>query len=147
MAKKIDKHQCDLASLELECMRALWALGPATVHQVRAEIGSRRPLAYTTVMTVMGRLARKGAARRKKRGRSHIYRAAIAEHAVRSRAVEKLVRGFFDGSPEKLFEYLRDPWWTMVGGGKPAKSPVSPQQGLPRGTVDSGAEGIDASLL
>ncbi|MGE5325632.1 MAG: BlaI/MecI/CopY family transcriptional regulator, partial [Deltaproteobacteria bacterium] len=73
MPRKKSNHLLDLPPLELECMKALWALSEATVEEIRADMMPRRPLAYTTVLTVMDRLARKGVADRRKRGRAHVY--------------------------------------------------------------------------
>lgn len=87
-------------------MKALWALGEATVEDIRARLLPTRPLAYTTVMTVMDRLARKGVAERRKRGRAHLYSSAVAEEAVREHALGRLVENFFGGSREKLRDHL-----------------------------------------
>jgi len=54
-------------------MAALWAEGKATVHEIRAHLLPRRPLAYTTVMTVMENLYRKGWLRRHRVGRAWSY--------------------------------------------------------------------------
>jgi predicted transcriptional regulator len=52
--------------------------GSVTVRQVAASIRSRQPLAYTTVMTVMERLARKGFLDRRKVGRAYSYQPRIS---------------------------------------------------------------------
>jgi BlaI family transcriptional regulator, penicillinase repressor len=106
MARKSRNSLFDLPSLELQCMKALWALGEATVEDIRARLLPTRPLAYTTVMTVMDRLARKGMAERRKRGRAHLYSSAIAQEAVREHALERLVENFFGGSREQLRNHL-----------------------------------------
>ena len=50
-----------LGDLEADVMEAIWALGHATVHDVLERLAAAdRELAYTTVMTVMSRLADKG---------------------------------------------------------------------------------------
>ena len=49
-----------LGSLELQVMEFMWQTGEATVQQVVKTINRRRPIAYTTVMTVMGHLVDKG---------------------------------------------------------------------------------------
>ncbi len=107
MARKTRNHQLDLPPLELDCMSALWRLGQGTVREVQATISTDRPLAYTTVMTVMGRLARKGIVERRKRGRAHVYRPAIPQERVRDRAVDQLTRNFFSGSRDRLRDYLK----------------------------------------
>lgn len=96
----------DLPPLELECMKALWALGEATVEDIRAGLMPRRPLAYTTVLTVMDRLARKGVVERRKQGRAHVYTSAVEEESIRERAVDRLVENFFAGSREDLRAHL-----------------------------------------
>jgi len=95
-----------LPLLELECLQALWALGQGTVQQLHARLLASRPLAYTTVMTVMDRLARKGVVAREKRGRAHLYRSLVAEEASQQDAVNQLVKDFFGGSREELLRYL-----------------------------------------
>ncbi|HVX66516.1 MAG TPA: BlaI/MecI/CopY family transcriptional regulator [Bryobacteraceae bacterium] len=95
--------------LELECLQALWKLREANVRDVRESLAGRRPLAYTTVMTLLERLVRKGAATRRKAGRSFLYAAVLEREALRRVAVRQLVESFFDGSPADLAAYLRTP--------------------------------------
>lgn len=58
-------------------MEAVWQDGPSTARQV-AERLSDRGLAYTTVLTVLGRLEGKGLLRRDRSGRAHTYRAVAS---------------------------------------------------------------------
>lgn len=63
-------------------MQVLWRRGSsATVREVHGELGVKRDLAYTTVMTVMDRLWRKGLLRREARGRAFQYVPAVSEAA------------------------------------------------------------------
>jgi BlaI family transcriptional regulator, penicillinase repressor len=94
--------------LELECLKALWTLGEGSVRQVQDAIASERQLAYTTVMTVMDRLARRGCVRRKKNGRSFVYAPVLTQSAVRTLAVQDLVDCLFGGSEESLRQFLSD---------------------------------------
>ena len=52
--------------LELECLKALWALGEGRVRDVRQVMVGNRNLAYTTVMTVLERLEKRGGVSRRK---------------------------------------------------------------------------------
>jgi predicted transcriptional regulator len=106
MARKTHNHRLDLPPLELDCMKTLWALGQGTVQEIRDQLFPKRPLAYTTVMTVMDRLAHKGVVEREKRGRAHVYRPSITEASVRDRAIARLSENFFQSSPEALRRYL-----------------------------------------
>lgn len=92
--------------LEVECLKTLWKLGESSVKDVRAELAPRRDLAYTTVMTLLDRLARKGAASRRKTGRLFLYSAVLPEDLLRRLAVKELVDSLFGGSPDALLEFL-----------------------------------------
>lgn len=93
--------------LELECLKALWTLGEGNVKQVREALSSSRSLAYTTIMTVLDRLARKDAVVRRKVGRSFVYAPVLSRDTLRRLAVKELVDSFFSGSEEDLISYLR----------------------------------------
>jgi BlaI family transcriptional regulator, penicillinase repressor len=109
MPRKNPDSLLDLPPLELQCMKALWSLGEATVEDIRAALMPRRPLAYTTILTVMDRLARKGMVERRKRGRAHLYSSAVQEESVREHAVGRLLDNFFAGSRDQLRSHLALP--------------------------------------
>jgi predicted transcriptional regulator len=116
----------DLPPLELECMKALWAQGEASVKEIRAHINGMngRGLAYTTIETIMDRLTRKGAVTRRKIGRAHVYTAQYQAAAARADAVSALVHHFFGGSRRALASYLA---------GEPLPEPATkPEARLPR---------------
>ncbi|HTS63754.1 MAG TPA: BlaI/MecI/CopY family transcriptional regulator [Candidatus Acidoferrales bacterium] len=93
--------------LELACLKALWTLGEGNVRSVQQSLAHSRPLAYTTVMTVLDRLVRKGKLTRRKVGRSFVYSPTATRDTLRKAAVRELLEGFFDGSPEQLLVFLR----------------------------------------
>src|SRR5689334_4777348 len=93
--------------LELACLRALWRLQEANVRSVQEIVGVERPLAYTTIMTVLDRLVRKGKVTRRKLGRSFSYAPSQSRDALRRAAVRELLDGYFDGSEEELVAFLR----------------------------------------
>ena len=95
--------------LELECLKTLWALGEANVKQVRDALAPERALAYTTVMTVLDRLARRGGVDRRKVGRSFVYMPVLTRDCVRRLAVKDLVDSFFGGSSQQLRDFLVQP--------------------------------------
>ena len=96
-----------LPELELEVMKILWSLDDATVGDVQDELKPTRPLAYTTVMTVLDRLTRKRAVTRRKRGRGYVYRPALSRDVARELALERLLNDYFADSPENLLAYVR----------------------------------------
>ncbi len=93
--------------LELECLRALWSMREGNVRQVREALLPARSLAYTTVMTVLERLVRKGAAARRKEGRSFVYAPLLSREVLRRVAVRELVDTLFGGSEQELIGYLQ----------------------------------------
>ncbi|HEX2710838.1 MAG TPA: BlaI/MecI/CopY family transcriptional regulator, partial [Candidatus Acidoferrales bacterium] len=96
----------DLAPLELECMNTLWPMGEATVRQIQQELAGSLPRAYTTIMTIMDRLAHKGVVTRRKVGRAYLYRPNLTAEEARAHAVTQVVEGFFEGSSEALARHL-----------------------------------------
>lgn len=107
--------------LELECLKALWRIGDGTVKDVRKVLTEQRNLAYTTVMTVLDRLVRRGGVERRKLGRSFVYTPRVGRDELRRLAVEELVDSFFDGSKEALLAYLTEA----------TQAPASPAAGRP----------------
>ncbi len=93
-----------LAQLELDCMKVLWRQPGATVAQVRA--GLDRPLAYTTVMTVLDRMASKGVVTRHKNGRAWLYAAELDRESARGEAISQLLANLFDNDRAALLEYI-----------------------------------------
>ena len=95
--------------LEMLCLKALWSLGEGNVTEVREVLAGSKPLAYTTVMTVLGRLAKKNVVTRRKVGRGFVYAPGISRDAIRRLALKEFVECFFDGSEQRLAEFLRRP--------------------------------------
>jgi len=87
---------------ELELMNILWESGPSTVQGVVDHLPADRPLAYTTVQTVLNVLHRKGGVRRKLRERAYHYEAAVSRFDAASTALRDLVDRLFGGSPEQV---------------------------------------------
>lgn len=97
-----------LGPLEADVMRRVWAASsPVSVRAVLGELNEQRsqPLAYTTVMTVMARLAEKGLLRRERRGRGFVYEAAVGDMA--EVAVRRVVREFGDAAVTRFVAEAR----------------------------------------
>lgn len=75
-------------------MAVLWAAEhDRTVAQVRDELAGERDLAYTTVMTVLDRLAKKGLVVRHRAERAWSYRPALAQHMYLARELAAVLEG------------------------------------------------------
>lgn len=148
----------ELPPLELECMKALWERGEASVRQIREQLAAdRRPLAYTTVETIMDRLTRKGAVERRKVGKAHRYTPVYQKREARAQAVAALVEHFFAGSRAALRAHLdgaplpesRRPLRVLAPAAAAAARPPRPQPVARRaGTRPAkGASRLDTTLL
>ncbi len=89
----------DFGPLEGEAMDVIWgAAAPVAVRQVVEALneGRKEPLAYTTVMTVMSRLAEKGVLTRNREGRGYLYEATAPDAA--GLAVQGVLRTYGDAA-------------------------------------------------
>jgi predicted transcriptional regulator len=89
-----------LTKLELELMQVIWRLGSCTVSAVQAELP--RPLAYTTVQTMLNILERKGKLSRELHGRAYCYSARVTEAKALGQGVRDVIDRMFGGSSEGL---------------------------------------------
>jgi predicted transcriptional regulator len=110
-----------LGDLERVAMEAVWELGPATARQV-AERLSSRSLAYTTWLTVLTRLERKGLLTKDTSGRAHVYTAvasredhiavlmqsALGQAADREAALQHFARTVTPAEADALRRALED---------------------------------------
>ncbi len=98
-----------LTDLELEVMHVVWELGCGTVRQVHDVLAERRPIAYTTVMTMMNILEEKEYLKRSKQGRAYVYEPIHPKQEILSSMVEDFVSRVFEGSAKPLvLRLLRD---------------------------------------
>jgi predicted transcriptional regulator len=75
--------------LQAELMRVLWDAGPGTVDEVRSRLPEAQRGAYTTVQTVLNRLAERGLLDRSRRGKSLVYSPRISEAEYVSSSVRR----------------------------------------------------------
>ena len=89
-----------LTPLELEIMNVLWEEGPANVQIVQQKLN--RPLAYTTVQTMLNILHRKGKVKRALRDRAYFYTAVVSRSHVTRQHIGDIIDRLFGGSAESL---------------------------------------------
>jgi predicted transcriptional regulator len=102
----------ELGNLEIHVMEILWARGQSSVRDVFERIG--RPLAYTTVMTTLERLFKKGLLLREKSGRAFLYAPAFSRDEWDRRRAGDLVAAFL-GGPQPSRELLVSSLLDAVG--------------------------------
>jgi BlaI family penicillinase repressor len=95
-----------LTGQELEIMKVVWRLETATVRQVYEELLKQRRIAYTSVMTIMNILERKGHLNRRQEDRAYVYLPAKPQKQVIGSMVREFVQRVFNGSAEPLLVHL-----------------------------------------
>lgn len=100
------KHH--LASLQLAIMQVLWDRGAATVAEVRDELAETRPLAYTTVGTMLAKMERNGQVTHTSEARVNVYRPAIRRERVNKSMVSDLAVRLFGGDVAEMVSHLLD---------------------------------------
>ena len=100
------KSLTHLGETEMEVLHHVWDLGEATVADVRERILEDRDVAYTTIMTVMKKLAEKGYLDYHKEGRSYVYQPAQEPNEVQHSLLRRLMDKVFEGSPSALVQTL-----------------------------------------
>jgi BlaI family penicillinase repressor len=96
-----------LGELEAQVMHKIWARpGPVTVRDIVGDLQHDRPIAYTTVMTLMRILQEKGYLTRATHEKAHVYRPAKPRQQVIGGMVRDFLDRVFDGAPDSLLLHL-----------------------------------------
>jgi BlaI family penicillinase repressor len=93
-----------LTGREMDIMNVLWKLGSGTVSEVQAELSDE--LAYTTVLTILRTLEKKGHVGHEAEGRAHRFVPLVERREAQESAIRRMVRKLFSGSPELLMAQL-----------------------------------------
>jgi predicted transcriptional regulator len=89
-------------------MDVVWDTGEVTVRDVHRSLESSRPLAYTTVMTTLGRLADKGFVKRIEDQPAHRYRALVSREQYARSTVKSVVDWLVNHFPDPAVAYFVD---------------------------------------
>lgn len=89
-------------------MKVVWSREKATVRDVYEDMLEERKIAYTTVMTMMNVLEKKGHLRKKAEGRSFLYRPTRPQQKVVGSMVREFVERVFGGAAGPLLAHLVD---------------------------------------
>lgn len=97
-----------LGPLEAEIMDVVWEQGDVTVRDVHQALNDRRPIAYTTVMTTLGRLADKGLLERVEAQPAHHYTALMTRDQYARSTVKSVVDWLVSHFPDPAVAYFLD---------------------------------------
>ena len=87
-------------------MKVVWGRDEATVREVYEAVREKRPVAYTTVMTMMKILEEKGFLKKTMVERAHVYKPTRPRSQVMGAMVRDFVDRVFDGAPDSLLLQL-----------------------------------------
>jgi predicted transcriptional regulator len=91
---------------ELAILRVLWGSGPATLGTLCAALTQERPVAKTTVATMLKVMLTKGLVRRTEGPRGYLWSAVISHQAAAASLLHKVLERLFDGSAGRLVAHL-----------------------------------------
>lgn len=104
-----------LGNLEREVMDVVWGGGETTVKAVQSALA--RPVAYTTVMTTLDRLFKKGFVVRTRAGRAFVYQARRTREETEAAVANGIISGLFAGpSAKPILSNLVDAVGSQDGG-------------------------------
>lgn len=95
-----------LSKSEMEIVRLLWEIGPATVREIHAEVCKSRQADFATIQTFLRRIESKGYATSKLDGRTRIYSAKTRPRTVIRDTVDDLIERLFGGETMPLVKHL-----------------------------------------
>lgn len=104
MAKTRSLH--GLGELQTEVMEIVWSLGEATVTQVHERVCRKRKVTYTTILTAMQKLAKKGWLSHRSEGRAYVYQPRQSREAAHTGVLRKLIKEAFRADPLRLMSHL-----------------------------------------
>ena len=97
-----------LGPLETEIMEVVWDLGDVTVRDVHSRLQENRTIAYTTVMTTLGRLSDKGLVKRVEEQPAHRYLPLVSREQYARSTVKSVVDWLIGHFPDPAVSYLVD---------------------------------------
>jgi BlaI family transcriptional regulator, penicillinase repressor len=103
----MSRHSLDrMGELQRAAMEVVWEMGEASVHDVRQHLEGKRPLAYTTVLTVMQKLEKAGWLGHRQEGNRYVYVPTGNRDEAGAGSVRQFLTRAFDGDAKALFQHL-----------------------------------------
>src|SRR5688500_1450616 len=100
------KASAKLGEVQLQIMQVLWQKGKATAREITDELSRRKPIAHSTVQTLLRKLESKGAVTHEVEDRTFVFRPVHQETDVTTTATRDLLARLFDNSVSGLVAHL-----------------------------------------
>jgi predicted transcriptional regulator len=101
-------ERAEPSDLELQVLSVLWERGPSAVRDVLDAMPDGKARAYTTVLTVLQGLEKKGLVKHKQKGRQYVYQAAATRRGVLRPRLRRLLSHVFGGNPTAVLQQILD---------------------------------------
>jgi BlaI family transcriptional regulator, penicillinase repressor len=101
-----DKTPIELTEGEWEIMKVVWARQPCAAGDVQDELAKSRDWAYSTVKTLMDRMADKGLLKIEKIRNLQLFRSCIDQVEARRGEFRKMLKRAFDGALTPMMQFL-----------------------------------------
>ena len=99
-------HRARLTAPQIDILRVLWKHSEATVVEIQQALRAKRPLAATTIATLLSRLEKRGLVSYRTEGRQYVYRAVIQERDAQQHALVEVTHGLFAGDIAAMVSQL-----------------------------------------
>jgi BlaI family transcriptional regulator, penicillinase repressor len=96
------------SELELQILSILWRRGPLPIRVIREALPDGKSRAYTTVLTLVQILEKKGFVGHTVQGQAHVYHPLVARRQVLRPLMRELLRNVFGGRPAEAVQCLLD---------------------------------------
>ena len=99
----------DLGPLQQAIIQTVWEHGEATVHEVLDRlnsVGKKKPLAYTSVLSIMQRLEKSGWLKHRREGRTYVYQVTRSREQEARRSLRSLIDRVFGGDSRLMLQYF-----------------------------------------
>ena len=100
------KGSLRLTAPQLALLKVLWERSEATVAEMQRALHAERPLAATTIATLLTRLEKRGIVAYRVEGRQYVYRAVLNERDAREHALVEVTQGLFEGDIATMVSQL-----------------------------------------
>jgi BlaI family transcriptional regulator, penicillinase repressor len=91
---------------EMEILKVLWAIGPAELGPIRVQLQQQRPVATTTIATMLKVMLGKKLVKRSDGKRGYVWSARASRTRTASELVRKVLDHVFEGSAGRLVAHL-----------------------------------------
>jgi len=93
---------------EFQILELLWNNAPLSVSEVQRKLKPTADLAYTTVMTILDQMFKKGLVSRVKKGKRYYYNPSFSKNAVLENLTKEFIKNYYGGDALFLIKFIHN---------------------------------------